>query len=204
MQSFYVFGDSIAFGQFVSPHNTWTTKLSEFWSQQNKHNLFQVSAFNGETTTQALQRFEYCVLNHKPNIVWLQYGLNDSNFWPIENQSSRVSPDEFRANFIKMINLLRHQGCKKIFVGTNHRVMKAKLSTDMQDKYWQNAKSFNSLLREIAAGELEHVELVDIEKQFSSSFTNCLDYLLPDGVHLNITGHHKFYEIAKRHLEYFL
>jgi len=76
----YFFGDSICFGQYVSTHKTWTTRISKFVSElcetRNFEILTQVAAVNGETTRGALMRLEHDVLAHAPRhrlgAVWAQ------------------------------------------------------------------------------------------------------------------------------------
>ena len=57
------------------------------------------SGVNGDTTTGAQQRFEQDVLHHRPEIVIIQFGLNDQTirlYQKPEEITSYVSLQQFR------------------------------------------------------------------------------------------------------------
>ena len=90
MKSLYLFGDSITFGQYVSPHLTWANIVSQYFSNKKDFNfLVQSTARNGETSSQALQRLYYDCISHNPNYVMIQFGMNDCNYWATENNLPR-------------------------------------------------------------------------------------------------------------------
>ena len=79
----YIFSDSIGFGQLVSPSETWVNDLSDKLINLKKRYdiLLQNPSVNGCTTRQALERLYFDCTSHKPDLVIIQFGLNDCNFW---------------------------------------------------------------------------------------------------------------------------
>ena len=76
-------GNSITAGQYVDPDLRWTALvsnalLSEYLATSvNFHVLNR--GVSGETTRQGLERFPADVQQHRPDIITLQFGLNDCN-----------------------------------------------------------------------------------------------------------------------------
>ena len=80
----FFFGDSICFGQGVSPHFTWVTRLSRALDERFSSRadvLTQNPSVNGNTTRMALERMPYDVQSHAPDVLYIQFGLNDCNGW---------------------------------------------------------------------------------------------------------------------------
>jgi len=80
----FFFGDSICFGQGVSPHFTWVTRLSRALDERLSSRadvLTQNPSVNGNTTRMALERMPYDVQSHAPDVLYIQFGLNDCNGW---------------------------------------------------------------------------------------------------------------------------
>src|SRR6516165_6738095 len=80
----FFFGDSICFGQGVSPHRIWVTRLSQRLaaSISQTHDLMvQNPSINGNTTRMALDRMAFDVQAHRPDVLIVQFGLNDCNVW---------------------------------------------------------------------------------------------------------------------------
>jgi len=80
----FFFGDSICFGQGVSLHFAWVIRLSRaldarFSSRADV--LTQNPSVNGNTTRMALERMPYDVQSHAPDVLYIQFGLNDCNGW---------------------------------------------------------------------------------------------------------------------------
>lgn len=193
----YFFGDSICFGQYVSTHLVWTTRISQLvYEALSPAIVTQVTAVNGETTTEALERIEHCVLSHEPSVVWIQFGLNDANYWRSDRGLPRVSAGLYVQNILEMIERVRVTGTERVLVATNHEV--SKVPSHLNDSsYRDNALLYNERLREgISRLGDSKCTLVDIEAGFASRFDHPSDYLLDDGVHLNHAGHETYLDLA--------
>lgn len=199
MRTLYFFGDSICFGQYISTDRVWTSGVARSLGQSELFQdvVTQVTAVNGETSREALLRIHHCVVSHAPNVVWVQFGLNDSNFWQTDLGLPRVSERSYTANIEEMIQRCLSSGARKILVATNHSVSKRLNHEPDSDRYEKNAASYNQALRDLLTTySPENVSLVDMELEINRRFNNKADYLLADGVHLNHAGHHTYLEIA--------
>ena len=96
------FGDSICVGQGISIHEGWVVKISKELtriSSENKLNFFiSNSSVNGRTTRQALESMPYEIQNQNYQILIIQFGMNDCNFWETDYGVPRVSKQAFKAN----------------------------------------------------------------------------------------------------------
>lgn len=192
----YFFGDSICLGQFVSPHQTWTVRISKEVSFDGICSVTtQIAAVNGDTSRDALGRLSFSVTNHSPDIVWVQFGLNDANYWETDRGMARVSPQSFVANLNEIIDKLLLCGTQRVLVATNHKISKIPLHMSTK-QYIENAHSYNRLIRDVVAKYARdvRVRLVDIEKLIEDQICDSARILLDDGVHLNNFGHELYFK----------
>lgn len=167
----YVFGDSIATGQYMPVHQTWPVLLS-------KVSPTQVAARNGDTTRLALERMAFDVLAHEPRVLLVQFGLNDANQWDTDNGFPRVSLPAFRSNLREIIVKGRGVGAD-VHLLTNHPTRKGA-------RFERTRLDYNRAIREVTD---EHgAGLIDIEREWTDG-----RYLF-DAVHLNPEGHRFYYE----------
>ena len=198
-------GDSITFGQFVDPALRWTTLVGdalivEYLSTPINFHILN-KGVSGETTRQALERFPSDVQMHRPDIVTIQFGLNDCNCWVTDAGLPRVSEAAYRANLIEMIERTRRFGARSIVLSTNHPTLRHKtlLSGDSLDS---RRRRYNEHVREVAS--LTGAELCDVEEQFAHLDNHALTEMLlpyPDQVHLSIEGHRRYAGCIRPHLD---
>src|SRR6185295_10439447 len=88
-------GDSITAGQYVDPALRWTSLISDSiivkYEMTSVNFLMLNSGVSGETTRQGLERFPADVQQHRPDIMTLQFELNDCNCWVTDAGLPRVS-----------------------------------------------------------------------------------------------------------------
>jgi acyl-CoA thioesterase-1 len=76
-------GDSVTAGQYVDPAFRWTSLVEDSITRKYLHTSINLHFLNcgvsGETSRQGLERFPGAVQQHRPDIVTLQFGLNDCN-----------------------------------------------------------------------------------------------------------------------------
>lgn len=193
------FGDSITYGQGVSPHNNWVTLLSkDLEDRLSQDIIISNCGVNGNTTRQALERMPYDVQNNGIDILFIQFGLNDCNYWQTDKGLPRVSPKAFEANLLEIINRGKIFGAKLIVLLTNHPVFKEVSCYNLD--YPANNKHYNSIIRNIVTYESEII-LVDFEKEFENLIQKnqykIEDLLLEDGIHLSLTGNVVYYKYLK-------
>ena len=161
-------GDSITAGQYVDPPLRWTDLVSDQFQRKYLASplniLFLNRGVSGETTRQGLERFPRDVQANWPDVMTLQFGLNDCNCWATDRGLPRVSPSAYKANLIEMIERARHFGARDIILATNHPTLRKKVLVSGRSLD-DNRQRYNELVREVAA-ETE-VTLCDIEATFA-------------------------------------
>ena len=80
----YFFGDSICVGQYISIHKGWVTRtsaeLEELGKKYNHQIIVSNASANGRITRQALEQMPYEIQSRHPDILIVQFGLNDCNY----------------------------------------------------------------------------------------------------------------------------
>jgi lysophospholipase L1-like esterase len=157
----------------------------------------------GNTTRDARKRFEQDVLRHKPKLVVMQFGINDSavDVWKNPPATTpRVPLPEYLDNLRAMVTAAQHQDAKVILMTTNPLRWSSKIK-ELYGKppYDPNAEdgfdsphlaAYNEALRKLAT-ELK-VPLVDVRAAYPACAAGhhlAVDGLLLDGMHPNDLGH---------------
>lgn len=193
-------GDSITEGQYVHHSLRWTECVASRLrshveaKQIDSDSLhFFNRGISGETTRQGLERFPRDVQVLQPDVMTLQFGLNDCNCWDTDRGLPRVSEAAYRANLIEMIDRARRFGAKHIILSTNHPTLRFRQLVSGQSLEERRLR-YNEIVREVAVQT--NVTLCDIEKIFSDvSMADLKDLLLPepDVLHLSEAGHQKYF-----------
>jgi lysophospholipase L1-like esterase len=171
-----VFGDSIATGQYLPCHKGWVVLMSA--ALEGKAHVTNASA-NGRTSRQALEAMPFEVQQHKPDVLIVQFGINDANSWDTDNGMPRVCLKSFEANLGEIVTRGLAFGAEVVFLNTNHPT---------SNPHWSE---YNEVIKRVGEMFDDQVELVDMTEGFDGFF-------LLDSVHLNAAGH-KWY--AKRMTE---
>ena len=154
----------------------------------------------GNNTEDASRRFQKDVLDHEPDLVVLQFGINDSavDVWkdpPADKP--RVDLKNFRNHLRYFISTLKTRGVKVVLMTPNPLRWTPRLRELYGKPPYQpeDPEGMNSLLLPYAAAvrELareESVALVDIDAAFRdyAHGHGSLDDLLLDGMHPNQQG----------------
>lgn len=169
-------GDSITKGQGVAEDLRWAALVAE------RHDVeVGVTAVNGETTRMGLERFPKDVQDRRPEIITLQYGMNDCNRWETDQGFPRVSAGAFTANLREMIARARHFGTREVILSTNPRSLRPEL-------YEKTNACYSELIRKVA--EQTESTLCDIRAAFEGIDDDHLAALLQgDLLHLTPAGH---------------
>ena len=196
-----IFGDSIGTGQRISAHQTWVCQVSQklmsdlFDSVPGYEKCLEVSVINdsvnGNTTRDALDRMPFTIQNQSYDIVYMQFGLNDSNYWPNNYGCPRVSKEAFKLNLFEMVFRCIDNGVQDILLATNHPTNKGLVQ---KVSYESSVRDYNEIIREVVYKE--GLQLVDVESSLlmhvAKTGLSSKEFVLPDGVHLNVKGH-QFY-----------
>lgn len=202
------FGDSVCVGQGVSIYRGWVTRIAQFLDEYGgrveRDILVTNSSINGRTTRQALEDMPYHVQSSGVDVLVVQFGLNDCNYWATDRGVPRVSRAAFVANLHEIVGRAIRFGATHVLLNTNHPTAR-----DIENvphaaiTYEQSNRDYNEAVREVAqdlAREIPNtIMFQDIAKHIDSlcraQNAGPADFVLPDGLHLNDRGHAAYYDI---------
>lgn len=199
----FFFGDSICFGQGVAIHKGWVPRISAqietLGEAVGRTIVVANAAINGNTTRQALERMPYEVQSHRPDVVIVQFGMNDCNHWQSDCGIPRVSPSAFAANLAEIIDRSVLFGAHRVLLNTNHPTLHDHTSmAHCAETYEVWNRRYNAIIRDIATSYSERVALVDNEQAFDMRTGGrrelLADLVLPDALHLSVAGHDLYFE----------
>lgn len=198
------FGDSTCVGQGVSIYRGWVTQIARSLEEHGQKKgcdiLVTNSSINGRTTRQALEDMPYHIQSHAPDILVVQFGLNDCNYWATDKGVPRVSLPAFVANLREIVLRARKFGAFRVFLNSNHPTTRDKNAMEHASiTYQASNETYNKAIRELATDIGSYAHLNDIEAHFlkliASNGRAMADYLLADGLHLSFEGHEEYYRI---------
>ena len=200
----YFFGDSVCVGQHVSIHKGWVTRISAHFSEFSESRGCQVvvsnASANGRTTRLALEQMPYEIQSQYPDVLIVQLGMNDCNYWQSDRGVPRVSPKAFEANLDEIVHRALTFGVKTVCLNTNHPTgLDQKELPHSSITYQQSLERYNQIIRDVAARGGPQVMLCDIEAVFHSyaqgDRAKLLELLLPspDLLHPSEKGHELYF-----------
>jgi lysophospholipase L1-like esterase len=183
-------GDSITAGQYIEPPKKWTAHLKRRLDERFGRGSCTVvsNGVSGETTRQGLERFAAAVQTEHPDIVVIQFGLNDCNCWQTDGGLPRVSLRAFEANLTEMVERSRRFGAREVILSTNHRTLRRGPMVSGEVYEEANAR-YSQVVREVSAATGS--KLCDVHHAFVPLTDRELSTLLlpaPDILHLSESG----------------
>jgi acyl-CoA thioesterase-1 len=137
----------------------------------------------GNTTADALRRFDRDVLARKPNVVLIMFGINDS--W-IEtgHDAPTLTVQEYQANLRTMLVRLRQSRIAAVLV-TPNPVAAPKFPASCNERLATYVEAMRKIAHE------QHLPLVDVFAKFEGAVAAGATYetLLVDSMHPNGNGH---------------
>ena len=192
-------GDSITVGQYIDESDRWTDLVAQRLNRKYENTPVCLASLNkgvsGETTRMALERFGNDVQAVAPDIMTLQFGLNDCNCWLTDRGLPRVSEDGFRANLKEMIRRARHFGASHVIVADNHSTTRLKPMPSGEPYEEANAR-YSRITEEVAEGT--DAIFCGVRKRFERFSLKELSKLLlpfPDQLHLSVTGNQVYADL---------
>ncbi|MCX6761041.1 MAG: GDSL-type esterase/lipase family protein [Candidatus Nealsonbacteria bacterium] len=199
MNTFLVFGDSIAWGAYDSEEGGWVGRLKIFLEKERslQFELYNL-AVDGDITTNLSKRFDSetksRIKEGSETIIIFAIGINDSYFIKIRNDFI-TPPEEFKKNIKKLITLAGKFSSKVIFIGLTPvdelKVTPIPWNADLSYRN-ENIKKYDEIIKKTC--EEENAEFVEIFDKLIKSGDNDL---LEDGLHPNSKGHKKIFEGVK-------
>ena len=157
------------------------------------------SGVRGNTTEDAARRFERDVIVHRPALVVLQFGINDSaiDVWKTPPATQpRVSLEKYRENLRNFVWLLKQRGVRVVLMTPNPLRWTPRLiemyghppyDVTQLEGFNVTLDPYADAMREIAAGA--DIPLVDIMAAHREETLHTAEPLLSDGMHPNQRGH---------------
>jgi len=197
----FFFGDSISFGQGISLHKGWVPRISarldDLALKGGREILVINASGSGNTTRQALERMPYEVQSHHPDLVIVQFGMNDCNHWETDRGNPRVSPKAFAANLEEIVARACTFGAQRVLLSTNHPTARDEQPMPHTTiTYQQSNERYNEIIRRVATDLGPAVIVSDMEQVFRAAAptrTDLLALLLPDKLHLSEAGHDLYF-----------
>ena len=198
-----MFGDSTTAYRPGAVKKVYSVRVGEALQSVGSSLAVHNAGIGGNTTRDARKRFEREVLRHRPRVIVMQFGINDSAVDVWKNPpatEARVPLAEYLENMRAMVSAAKLQKATVILMTTNPLRWTPKLK-DMYGKPPYDADkedgfdsaqlaAFNEALRKLAA-ELS-LPLVDVRAAypgFAAKHNTTVDGLLLDGMHPNDLGH---------------
>jgi lysophospholipase L1-like esterase len=118
-----LFGDSITAGAGVPPAERWPSLLEARLNAVATVPYRVIDAASpGDTTVTALARMDRDVVLRQPNLVMIQFGLNDAQY-PANAVRPRVERGAFDANLRRVAQLLRERTRAIVTFLANHPLL---------------------------------------------------------------------------------
>ncbi len=201
MATLLTFGDSTT--ALRNGVEVYTTLLAQEGFLQTLHPVrFLNRGVPANTTALARERFERDVLAEKPDLVVIQFGINDAaiDVWKEPPATGpRVPLDEYEANLRYFVTTLRQQGAQVILMTPNQmrwapilleRYAKPPYDPEAEDGFTRFLALYAQRMREIARAE--GVPLIDIYTlygEWEAREGRSCGALMLDGHHPNSAGH---------------
>lgn len=185
------FGDSITLAARQDIADRWVTIASKRLNKFSKNIKVEMinSGVGSETSRDGLRRIDEDVIAHKPDIVLVEFGGNDTT----DDPEREVLIDEFGANIKAIYDKITDAGAKMVLLPFTPIVDEWHLF-DGKEKYVQYggpdkcAEPYRRFVREFAAEKGLGLIDVDIALREAAEETTIEKIFLPDGVHLTAEG----------------
>lgn len=184
-----IFGDSITLGFLDHDRGGWAERLKTYlWKDSPRAHLYNLGV-SGDDTDDLIERFGAEMVAREPEVIIFAIGINDSQFI-LSKGENRIPLEIFQSNFEKMIKDANQANAKVVLVGLT-RVGESRASpVPRSDKRYSNndIERYDNVIRGIA--EEKNLPYIDMSSALS-------DDDLGDGLHPNVKGHKKMFEIVK-------
>ena len=109
----------------------------------------------------------YEVQSHGVDILLVQFGMNDCNYWQSDHGLPRVSRASFRANLEEIVERAFRFGARRVLLNTNHPTGRDRERLPFADITYQDSNAeYNRLIRAVGTSGDECILFTDIERIF--------------------------------------
>ncbi len=164
----------------------------------------------GNTTEMGRQRFERDVVGAHPDVVIIQFGINDSSVdvWKTPPESKpRVSLERYVENLTYFVEGSRRAGAQVMLMTFNPLTWTPKLKelygrapyrVNHVDGFDEGREAYQTAIRQLC--QEKQVRLIDVKKAYQKR-SGPVDDLLLDGIHPNTLGHRLTADLLRPVLE---
>lgn len=195
-------GDSVTFGWNIAYEKSFPYLLEKKLKEQYPEVMVVDSGIGGQTVVDGLDRLDSDVFYFNPQVVIIDFGLNDGFFINEDNDTdlkNNIDLDIFTGTYIQLIERISEKGVEILIMSSNP-VMTDSFwrSKDIANKQEESYKLYNQAARNIAK---DH-DLIFIDIWAGFIARGELDTLIqPDGVHPSEAGLTLISEILYKTLE---
>lgn len=189
-----VWGDSIA-------ASGWPQLMERTWNVcSNAGTAIRVvnSGRGGNPAARARHEFLTSVLIHRPEVVIIQFGLNDQRYDGSRGALPLSTPEEFGDHLGEMIRCCRVQACAEVLVFGNHRTL-VPLLMPSGLSYDDTVQRYKRVAAQAAA--VGGARFVDMELALRHPDVPYTRLLSDDGVHLSELGKQFYARVAASELQ---
>lgn len=201
------FGDSLTYGYGVLEHIAYPYRLTKDLPEKYPQYSWEIrnSGINGHTTREALIRLRGSVLQHKPHMVFILFGSNDSAL----NEGQYRTPYEYEQNLRKILTEIFALPTGNPFHdGTPLVILMTPPSMVDTDFYPFTTNDRLELYGEIVKKLAQEYDLplIDLFAAYQSiknkaDYEACFQY---DGVHLSNAGYEILYNLILDTIEHIM
>jgi len=171
---YVAFGDSITQGYGVP--RSFVSFLSQRISDARSG--FKLTTINagssGENTNDAVYRLQRDVLDHHPDLVTINFGVNDAFSW--------VSAEKFGSNLAAMVDIIRENGCPRVILVSSEVIPEPQAEKQVQP-YWEK-------MRQVAEDSgVVYADANGYWQKLLDSGTDQWTLIIPGDMHPNEEGH---------------
>ena len=201
LKNILLLGDSISAGQYVEPKYRFSKSLQNFLRDEFVNVHLDVVAKSGQTSRQALLHFPNIINKYPIDILFIQLGINDANYWESEGgRHARVSLGAFTENCKEIVDRAILSGVSQIRFFTSHKLEKMVIQNGQQVQLNELVKPYNDAIIKICWEGISNLKVFDIQKVWGDlpKIIHRESLLPNDGVHLSIKGHEVYSDLLAK------
>jgi len=143
------------------------------------------SGVGGKPASHARDEFDAKVAQHKPEVVFIQFGFNDMRYDGSRGALPLSTPEEFEGHMTHMVKRCKEELGAKVIVFGNHRVNRCTVLPSGL-RYEQARAEYN--VRARAAARASGAPWIDMSQVLALEETHWTTLVSDDGVHLSGAG----------------
>lgn len=201
------FGDSLTYGYGVLEHIAYPYRLTKDLPEKYPQYSWEIrnSGINGHTTREALIRLQGSVLQHKPQMVFILFGSNDSAL----NEGQYRTPYEYEQNLRKILTEIFALPTGNPFHGGTPLVILMTPPSMVDTDFYpfttnDRLELYGEIVKKLA--QEYDLPLIDLFAAYQSiknkaDYEACFQY---DGVHLSNAGYEILYNLILDTIEHIM